>query len=54
MRVLDVLESLDRHDFDVVEVESSIDTLYKKVFCTSQIEKEATYNEVSSYESIKI
>ena len=45
-RVLNVLEDLDRHNFDVVEVDSSIDTLYAKVFASAQIDKDVTYHEV--------
>ena len=43
-RILNVLEILDRHNFDRVEVATSIDSLYQKVFSAEKIKD--TNNEV--------
>ena len=45
-RVLNVLQDLDRHNFDVMEFDSSIDTLYNKVFDSAHIDKNTTYHDV--------
>ena len=35
-KVLDVLDTLDRHNFDKVENNNSLDSLYNKIFAASQ------------------
>ena len=34
--MLDVLDTLDRHNFDKVENNNSLDSLYNKIFAVSQ------------------
>ena len=40
-KVLDVLDTLDRHNFHKVENDSSLDTLYDKIF-TANLHKEGS------------
>ena len=50
-KVLQVLEALDKHNFDKVESNSSLDSLYHKVFRASQVKDN---NEVCLHSETKL